>query len=123
MSEVTLVHFWATWCPPCVTETPAILRLKEDLAGDAKFNLVMIAVADDIEKVTNFLGPRGTAEVLYDDSWEVTSRYGTEALPESYLVKGGKVIEYYVGPQDWDDPAIREQIQQALNPEPEPSSG
>ncbi len=122
MNKVTLVHFWATWCPPCVTETPTLLRLREDFAGEGEFSLVMIAVADDIEKVTTFLGPEGAAEVLYDNSWEVTTRYGTEALPESYLVKGGKVLEYYVGPQDWDDPAIREQILQTLHPEPEPDA-
>lgn len=123
MNRVTLVHFWATWCAPCVTETPTLLRLRKDLADNGEFSLVMIAVADYVDKVTDFLGSEDAADMLYDNSWEVASRYGTKALPESYLVKGGKVIEYYEGPQDWGDEAIRQRILEALAPDPEPDAG
>ncbi len=113
MAPVTLVHFWATWCPPCITEIPAIQRLAEDLSGDPDFALLMIAVSDSSEKVKPYIGHLERT-VLYDHSWEVAHRYGTRKLPETYLVVGGQVIEKFVGAQNWDDPDVREHIFGAL---------
>lgn len=113
MEHVTLVHFWATWCPPCITEIPAIQRLASELAGEPDFALLMVAVSDSSDKVKPFIGHLEKT-VLYDPSWEVAHRYGTRQIPETYLVVGGHVVEKYVGAQDWDDPAIREPILAAL---------
>ena len=115
MAPVTLVHFWATWCPPCMTEVPSLDRLSEDFAefrGD--FTILMVAVDDDRERVESFVGDRASS-VLYDPSWEVTHRYGTRKLPESYLVVRGTVQERWIGPQDWSDPEIRERIREAID--------
>jgi len=110
LAPVTLVHFWATWCPPCIQETPAIQRLAADLADRRDFSFLMIAVADRKEKVDRFLGPTAAAMVLYDPSWEVTHRYGTTQLPETYLVVRGKVVQKFVGATDWDNPDLRRRL-------------
>lgn len=114
MAPVTLVHFWATWCPPCMTEVPSLTGFAEDFSqylGD--FTILMVAVDDDPERVEEFVGNR-IGSVLYDPSWEVTHRYGTRKLPESYLVVRGNVVERWVGPQDWNDPEIRERVREAI---------
>src|SRR4029077_16109688 len=46
LAPVTLVHFWATWCLPCVQETPKLKRLVHDFSGHPDFTVVMVAVAD-----------------------------------------------------------------------------
>src|SRR5690242_8271752 len=102
MAPVTLVHFWATWCPPCIQESPAIQRLAADLAGQHDFSLLMIAVNDRKDKVDRFLGANASAMVLYDPTWDVAHRYGTDQLPETYLVVRGKVVQKFVGATDWD---------------------
>jgi thioredoxin-like negative regulator of GroEL len=48
--------------------------------------------------------------VLYDPKWEVAKRYGTDKLPETYLVVRGTVVKKFVGQTDWNDPALRAQI-------------
>ena len=58
LAPVTLLHFWATWCPPCIDEVPAIKRLSEDYADNHQFALVMVAVQDDPDAVKSFLGGR-----------------------------------------------------------------
>ena len=110
MAPVTLVHFWATWCPPCIQESPAIQRLAADLAAQRDFSLLMIAVNDRKDKVDRFLGPSVSAMVLYDPSWDVAHRYGTDQLPETYLVVRGKVVQKFVGATDWDNPDLRKKI-------------
>lgn len=112
MAPVTLIHFWSTWCPPCITETPAIQRLAADYANHRRFNLVMIAVADDNDKVRDFLGSDNPG--LFDPDWKVAKSYGTDKLPETHLVVNGKMVESFIGAVDWDDPAIRQKIEDAL---------
>ena len=109
MAPVTLVHFWATWCPPCITEIPALERLWTDFGDRPGFEVVMIAVDDTNQQVEPFVGDRA-AMMLYDPEWGVAHRYGTKKLPETYLVVGGRVVEKWIGAQDWDDARIRRQI-------------
>jgi thiol-disulfide isomerase/thioredoxin len=109
LAPVTLVHFWATWCPPCVQEAPKLQRLIHDFSGHSDFTVLMVAVADSSDRVDTFLGS-GSAMVLFDPNWKVANRYGTDKLPETYLVVRGQVVRKFVGMTDWDDPAIRSEI-------------
>ncbi len=114
MAPVTLVHFWATWCPPCLQEIPALARLRNDFADRPDFKVVMIAVADDPAKVRAFLEPGASDWVLFDPSWDVAHRYGTTQIPETYLIDRGKVVEKFVGATDWNDQAVRKRIADRL---------
>jgi thiol-disulfide isomerase/thioredoxin len=113
MAPVTLVHFWATWCPPCITEIPTLTDLTDDMAVHPEFRVLMVAVQDEVTKVRTFLG--GDAEgVLYDPTWEVAHRYGTRQLPETYLVVNGRVQQKWEGAQDWNDPELRRTVAEAM---------
>lgn len=109
LAPVTLVHFWATWCPPCLEEIPALSRLTRDLAQEKDFGIVMVAVGDSTDKVRSFMGSRADM-MLFDPDWSVANRYGTNKLPETYVVVEGEVIEKLVGQQNWDDPALRNKL-------------
>ncbi len=113
LAPVTLVHFWATWCPPCIKEIPALQRLSSDFSRHQDFKVLMVAVSDSNDKVRSFLGS-GAGGVLFDPQWEVAKRYGTDKLPETYLVVNGKVVRKFVGMTDWDDPALRREIESKL---------
>lgn len=109
MAPVTLVHFWATWCAPCLTEIPAITRLADEFETPGGFRVLLIAVADSPAKVTAFLGS-GAGRALYDPSWEIAHRYGTRQLPETHLVARGKTIARWDGATDWDGEPIRAEL-------------
>jgi thiol-disulfide isomerase/thioredoxin len=113
LAPVTLVHFWATWCPPCIKEIPALQRLSDDFSRHHGFKILMVAVSDSNDKVRAFLGS-GSEGVLFDPQWEVAKRYGTSKLPETYLVVNGQVVRKFVGFTDWDDPSLRKEIESRL---------
>jgi thiol-disulfide isomerase/thioredoxin len=115
LAPVSLVHFWATWCPPCIDEIPSLQRLTRDFQDQEDFSVVMIAVKDEKDKVTKFLGP-GWDMVLFDPTWDVAKRYGTDKVPETYLVVRGEVVEKFVGATNWDDPKLRDRLASLLAP-------
>lgn len=112
-STVTLIHFWSTWCPPCLDEVPSILKLEEELRSEHHFSLIMIAVDDDTEKVRTFLHD-DIGKTLFDHDWKVTKSYGTDKLPETYLVVKDEIVHKFVGATDWQDPKTRRRIDEAL---------
>jgi len=109
LEPVTLVHFWATWCPPCIAEIPALQRLSRDFSDHPDFAVVMVAVSDSTDKVKSFIGPWADM-MFFDPNWDVANRYGTEKLPETYLVVRGEVRDKFIGQTDWDDPEIRRKL-------------
>ena len=113
LAPVSLVHFWATWCPPCIDEIPSLQRLARDYQDRGDFSVVMIAVDDEKAKVTKFLGS-GWDMVLFDPTWDVAHRYGTSQLPETYLVVRGEVVDKFVGATNWDDAKLRARLNALL---------
>jgi len=111
MAPVTLLHFYATWCPPCLDEAPSLQRLEHDLASEARFRVVKVAVQDDVTKAQQLAG---SEDILFDPDWKTAHRYGTRQLPESYLLVDGKVQRKFDGPVDWDDAQVREAVQLAI---------
>src|SRR5687767_11282392 len=40
LAPVTLLHFYATWCPPCLDEAPSLQRIERDFASEPRFRVV-----------------------------------------------------------------------------------
>jgi thiol-disulfide isomerase/thioredoxin len=114
LAPVTLLHFWATWCPPCVGEIPTLTRLADDLHGEDNFRVVLVAVEDEPDKVSKFLGDELADGVLFDPNWVTANRYGTTQLPETYLLVDGKPVQRFVGAADWNDRELRQQLMAAI---------
>jgi cytochrome c biogenesis protein CcmG, thiol:disulfide interchange protein DsbE len=112
LAPVTLLHFYATWCPPCLDEAPSLQRLESDFASEPRFHVVKVAVQDDVAKAQKLAG---SEDVLFDPDWKTAHRYGTRQLPESYLLVDGKVQRKFDGPVDWDDAQVREAVKLAIS--------
>ena len=101
--KVVLVNFWATWCPPCREEMPAMERLNEVMASD---DFVMLAINTETKGrtvVPEFLKKTPyTFPILFDDKEVVQQQYGVYKFPESFVIrKDGTVDQKIVGPLDW----------------------
>lgn len=103
--RMVMVHFWATWCPPCVEEMPALDKLNKAMAGT---DFAMLAVSVDeggVEAVAPFmLSNRLSLPVLFNPGGSVAALYGTFKFPETYIVDREGVVRYKViGSRDWAD--------------------
>ncbi|MEQ8663021.1 MAG: TlpA disulfide reductase family protein [Gammaproteobacteria bacterium] len=55
--RVTVLNFWATWCPPCLREIPAFVALQREHADDG---LQFIGIAlDEAAPVADFVAEKG----------------------------------------------------------------
>lgn len=109
LAPVTLVHFWASWCPPCITELPELLAFAKESASD-RFKVLFIAVGDDPKAARAFVRDE-TQPILFDQSWQVANRFGTEQLPETHLVVNGEIVDTFVGATNWRDEAVQRRLQ------------
>ena len=104
--KVVFINFWATWCPPCKEEMPAMERLFQRARKDG---LVMLAVSVDADAkvVAPFLKEhRFTFTVGLDPKMELANAYGVRALPASFIVdREGHLAALAIGPRAWDNAA------------------
>jgi peroxiredoxin len=109
--QVVLVNIWATWCPPCVRETPRLVRVYEEFKDQG---FVMLGVnttyQDKQEAVSTFVRDQKISyPVLLDTDGAVGTVYGGRLMPTSYLIdRDGKIVVTKVG--EVDEAQLREQI-------------
>ena len=115
--KVLFVNFWATWCTPCRMEAPSLQRLYATLKGDG-FEVLGITIdkADDGEALQRFKSDFSLGfPIPLDPTKRVYDAYRVGGVPETYLVDGdGKILEHFIGPQNWDDPRYVRAIRRAL---------
>jgi peroxiredoxin len=105
--QVVVLNFWATWCPPCVEETPGLEKFAEQmrLQGVA---VVGVSVDQDVEALQTFAAQQHLSfPIGRDPDQSVANRYGTFLFPETYIIdQDGRVAEKLIGAVDWQDPRI-----------------
>jgi cytochrome c biogenesis protein CcmG/thiol:disulfide interchange protein DsbE len=104
--RVVMIHFWATWCPPCVDEMPLLSRLYPELSGN-DFEMLAVSVdAGDEDAVKIFMQRHNLqVPVLLNPDQSVAHLYGTYKFPETYIVDRQGIVRYKViGPHNWMDP-------------------
>lgn len=75
-SGVTLVDFWAPWCPPCRMQGPIVEKLADSFDGKAV-----------------------VAKVNTDEEAVAATKFGVASIPTLVIMKDGKEVKRFVGLQ------------------------
>ncbi len=97
--QVVLVNLWATWCPPCKAEMPALEAFYRK-HKDSRFVIVAINDGDPTPDVEKFVEEYGlTFPVWLDPTYTATEKaFKTLNLPSSYVIdRNGTVVLSWVG--------------------------
>ena len=94
--KVVLVDFWATWCGPCISELPNVLKTYEKYHSQG-FEIIGISLDQDKDKLTGFIDKKGMKWAQFFDGkgWgnKLAGKYGVQSIPMTYLLDGeGKII-------------------------------
>jgi len=105
--KVVILNFWATWCPPCRAEMPSMETLYQRFKNQG-LEILAVDLGERTATVRQFIrNSRNTFPVLMDESGEVSSLYGIEAIPTSYIIdREGKIIATIIGSIQWDNARV-----------------
>jgi cytochrome c biogenesis protein CcmG/thiol:disulfide interchange protein DsbE len=115
--KLTVIDFWATWCPPCIKSIPELNRLYLEFQEQG-VNFVGISIdgprnQSKLKPFVNSLGVKYT--VLRDVNSEVASDYDVSSVPTLMIFDSeGEIVFLHEGFRPGDDKLIREQIEKYL---------
>ena len=92
-----VLNFWASWCPPCRKEMPALAATARRLAGQVAF--VGIDTNDQRSAALAFASNAGVGYPLgFDPRAHVAGNYSAYGLPTTYFISAqGKILGRQVG--------------------------
>lgn len=135
-----ILHFWATWCPPCIRELPSVNATAKAL-GAAGPQIVAVAVrGSTVAKVRTFYDTHGidtlpllvdpvsavmietadeaalrqsVAQLSPEDLKEITTdSMALHGVPRSLILNAqGQVVAESIGSMDWSPDAVRKTVQ------------
>jgi thiol-disulfide isomerase/thioredoxin len=118
-----LLHFWATWCSPCVAELPELIKRTEEFR---KFGFLVVAVAEDeswaaldifFKRHPNLVELRSEMTLILDKDRSLSGLYGIHQFPETYIIdKNFAIRAVFVGAQNWLHPEMMAFLKKVAQP-------
>ena len=107
--SITLVNFWATWCPPCLKELPGMDKLQAALEEDG---LDVVAISLDrggLKKARSFWNRADMQMGLYaDPDKDLALEMGVIGLPVTAILgPDGREIGRLIGEAEWDTEEVQ----------------
>ena len=89
--------FWATWCPYCTKEIPALKNLHKKYGDKVEILAVNIGVNDSVEKAEDYKFEHDLPyDIIYSN--QITRQYAVRGTPTQVVIDSkGRVA--YVGTQ------------------------
>lgn len=111
--KLLVLNFWASWCQPCVEETPSLSQFARDFAP--KGVVVLGISVDTNEKAYHDFVQRFHPAFLTMRERKLHEDFGTFMYPETYIIApDGKVLQKIAEGADWSDPKVTQYINSLL---------
>ncbi len=114
--SAVLVNLWATWCPPCRAEMPAIQKMYDEYK-DQGFVVLAVnsTIQDSASEIPIFTGEYNlTFPILLDQVGDVSRMYQVRSLPSSYFINRLGIITEVVIGGPMSEALLRTRIEEAL---------
>ncbi len=106
------VNIWATWCPPCIAELPAILDVYNEYGDKVNF---VLATNESPEKVKAFLSKNNYNKTPFYLYQNLPVEFQTESIPTTYILdRNGKVVLVKKGAARWNSGKIKKLLNSLL---------
>jgi peroxiredoxin len=106
-----IINFWATWCPPCRAELPAMNRAWAKVK-DKGVAMIAVNVGEDEDTIFSFQADYPIDfTILLDQDGKTIKRWPVRGLPTTFVLDPqGRLVYRAVGGRDWDDDALLQKV-------------
>ena len=116
--KLTILSLWATWCVPCIKELDAINEVYEFWKEDVDFELIAVSVDDSrshrrAKALVN--GKEWPYKILLDVNQDFKRALGTSFIPQTLIIKNGKILYQHTGYQPGDENYLFEKLTEYEN--------
>ncbi len=88
-----LINFWATRCPPCVSEMPYIQAVYDEWS-DRGLVVLAINIGESHSQVENFMESQGLSlPVLLDTKQDIAQKYNIQYIPTTFFIDKDGIIQ------------------------------
>jgi cytochrome c biogenesis protein CcmG/thiol:disulfide interchange protein DsbE len=111
--KLLVLNFWASWCGPCVEETPSLSQFAHQYAGKG---VVVLGISIDKDEAAyrRFL-QRFKPEYLTVRDTKIHADYGTFMYPETYIIDSkGRVVRKYAEAVDFGGQEVTQLVNSLL---------
>lgn len=110
--KTVVLNLWATWCPPCLNEMPALDRLQAAMGGEA---FTVVALNQDrggVKVAGQWLADKGLGLDVYADPKGAVARAVEAAgLPTTLVIDAqGRERARLMGEAEWDSAEMQERL-------------
>ena len=92
-----IVNIWASWCVPCRTEHPLLMKLSKNQL----VKLIGINYRDNQTNAKKFINEFGNpySQILIDNEGILSVEFGAYGVPETFIINKDKIIiKKFIGP-------------------------
>jgi thiol-disulfide isomerase/thioredoxin len=98
----TVLHFWATWCKPCLAEFPELKAALPRLQSDSV--AFFLATEEDLDQIRSFEEKRNFGLEFLHLKKGTLADFEVHALPTTLVIdRQGKVVYRHMGQLNWQD--------------------
>jgi len=102
-----IINIWASWCVPCRTEHPLLMKLSKNQS----VKLIGLNYKDNLNNAKKFINELGNpySQIIIDNDGTLSIEFGAYGVPETFIIDKNKmIIRKFIGPINQE---ILEQIQ------------
>ena len=103
------LHFWASWCPPCVAELPDVHRLIRAMPEE-EVVFLLVTTEDDIDREKQFLRKNDYTDLpVYRIAGALPASLSHRVIPTTYVISpSGKIVYRHEGLAQYNHEAFKE---------------